>query len=214
MISFDKQCIFVHIPKTGGTSIENAIWGSDWSKRTTDQLWMGNVRPGFNKYQSGGLQHLLATQIRQEVGQEKFDRYFKFSFVRNPWDKLVSQFLYLKTQPMLRDYMGVGRWTSFKKYVRILLDNHEMHVQSYEQWRFIYDDKGNRLVDFLGRFESLDDDFTRLTEKLGLKGLRLPHDMKSRQRKPYQMYYDDRTAELVLYLYARDVELFDYQFDC
>lgn len=213
MISFDKQCIFVHIPKTGGTSIENAIWGSDWSKRTTDQLWMGNVRPGFNKYQSGGLQHLLATQIRQEVGQEKFDRYFKFSFVRNPWDKLVSQFLYLKTQPMLRDYMGVGRWTSFKKYVRILLDNHEMHVQSYEQWRFIYDDKGKSLVDFLGRFESLDDDFTRLTEKLGLKGLRLPHDMKSKQRKPYQMYYDGKTADLVSNLYARDVELFNYQFD-
>jgi hypothetical protein len=132
----EKKCIFVHIPKTGGTSIEDSIWGPDWSQRTEEQLWMGVVRPGFNKYQSAGLQHLLASQIRQEAGTTTFAECFSFAFVRNPWDKVVSQFHYLGTRPVLRKYMGLGRWGSFASYVRILADHHDRHVQSFEQWRF------------------------------------------------------------------------------
>lgn len=213
MISFDKKCIFVHIPKTGGTSVEDALWGDDWSVRTEKQLWMGIIQPGFNKYQSGGLQHLLAHQIRQEVGQDTFESYYKFSFVRNPWDKVVSQFHYIKTQPMLRDYMGLTAWTSFKRYVRILVENRDKHVQSFEQWRFIYDDSGNSLIDYLGKFEQLEQDFRHVASNLGLTGVKLPHSMKSSKRKPYWKYYDQKTADLIAGLYARDIELFDYQFD-
>ena len=104
MIHHTHRCIFVHIPKTAGSSIENAIWGDDWTQRTKSQLWMGAVRPGYNKYQSGGLQHLLATQIKQEVGSAVFDDYYKFSFTRNPWDKVVSQFLHLKTRRDIQQY--------------------------------------------------------------------------------------------------------------
>lgn len=59
MICFEKKCIFVHIPKTGEISIEDGFSVPDWSERTADQLSMGAVRPGFNKYQLGGLQHLI-----------------------------------------------------------------------------------------------------------------------------------------------------------
>lgn len=213
MISNQHQCIFVHIPKTGGTSIENLIWGNDWSLRSEADLWMGNIRPGFNKYQSGGLQHLLAKQIRQEVGNDRFERYYKFAFVRNPWDKVVSQYKYLQTRPMLRKYMGLNRFSSFSRYVRVLADAKQKHVQSFEQWKFLQDDQGRSLVDFVGHFEKLQEDFDVVAEKLELTSSKLPHDMKSAKRRPYQSYYNAKTRQIVAEVYCKDIEVFGYQFD-
>lgn len=210
MICYQKECIFVHIPKTGGTSIENAIWGPDWSARTTEQLWMGAVRPGFNKYQSGGLQHLLATQVRQEVGAQVFDKFFKFSFVRNPWDKVVSQFCYVKTRKDLLRYMGMSRWTSFSRYLDLIQKT--QHVQSYEQWRFLESPGGKRMVDFVGRFENLQGDFAQVAERLGLKSSVLPHAMKSKSRRPYESYYNAKTRDAVARIYQKDIEMFGYTF--
>lgn len=213
MISVEKKCIFVHIPKTGGTSIENAIWGPDWSQRTTAQLWMGNIRPGFNKYQSGGLQHLLAKQIRAEVGNERFEEFYKFAFVRNPWDKTVSQFLYLKTRPMLMKFLGLNRWSTFGTYVKGLPKKFDMHVQSFDQRRFLFDETGTQLVDFVGKFERLQTDFEIVAGAIGLADSRLPHALKSKKRKPYQRYYNRITANIIASLYAQDIETFGYDFD-
>ncbi len=212
MICYRRKCIFVHVPKTGGTSIENAIWGPDWSQRTTQQLWAGSIRPGFNKYQSGGLQHLLATQIRQEVGAGTFAACYRFSFVRNPWDKVVSQFHYLKTRPVLLKYMGLTRFSTFQKYLNILAGNHTRHVQSFEQWRFITDQDGQCLVNFVGKFENLAADFRRVAATLGLPSQELPHDMKSVRRRHYHKYYNRKRRQQVADIYARDIELFEYDF--
>ena len=83
VISHDKKCIFIHIPKCGGTSVEDVIWPKG-KGRTEEDLWMGFVNRFENKYQTGGLQHLLAWQVREEVGSDVFSDYYKFSFVRNP----------------------------------------------------------------------------------------------------------------------------------
>ena len=212
MICFQRKCIFVHVPKTGGTSIENAIWGPDWRQRTTQQLWMGNVRPGFNKYQSGGLQHLLATQIRQEVGARIFAACFRFSFVRNPWDKVVSQFHYLKTRPMLLKHMGLTRFSTFQKYLNVLARDHARHVQSFEQWRFVLDEDGECLVDFVGKFENIAGDFREVAATIGLPADKLPHDMKSARRRHYRQYYNRRRRQQVADIYSRDIQHFEYEF--
>ena len=62
MISYKNNCIFVHIPKTGGTSIESLIWKNNKS-RSVENLWMGFVDDYHNKYQTGGLQHLLGKHL-------------------------------------------------------------------------------------------------------------------------------------------------------
>ena len=72
MISYDKRCIFIHIPKCGGTSVENIIWPRP-EDRIEANLWMGFISEYHNKYQIGGLQHLLARQIREEVGLGVFE---------------------------------------------------------------------------------------------------------------------------------------------
>jgi hypothetical protein len=210
VISYEQKCIFVHIPKTGGTSIEDVVWGSNREARTEKQLWMGLVRPGYNKYQTGGLQHLLATQIRTEVGQSIFDDFFKFSFVRNPWDKVVSQFLYMQKRADLRERIGMEEGSSLKQYLR-LIEKVE-HVQWYEQWRFITDESGHTMVDFVGRFENFAADVQSVLRKLGIVCNQLPHEMRG-VRSHYRDYYDQESRDMVASLYQRDIDSFGYTFD-
>ena len=102
MISHDRRCIFIHIPKTGGTSIEDAIWPKP---RREEDLWMGFVAPGRNKYQPGGLQHLLARQVRLEVGADVFARYFKFAIIRNErWNLAIRTSMNLNPNPRLENF--------------------------------------------------------------------------------------------------------------
>jgi hypothetical protein len=213
MISHRHRCIFVHIPKTGGHSIETVIWPGG---RTEDTLWMGFVDEFHNKYQTGGLQHLHATQIREEVGAEIFDAYFRFSFVRNPWDKAVSQYAYMRTRPDLRRFLGMGDDDDFATYLHLIQER--LHVQWEPQHAFVCDDDGNLLVDFLGRFETFDADtrelLARIKVRIGRRRRRVrsvPHRNKS-ERSHYRDYYDDETKALVAKVYERDIELFGYTF--
>ncbi len=209
MISYSHRCIFVHIPKTGGTSIEDAIWGPDRRSRTVDQLWMGVDASGSNPYQTGGLQHLLARQIRQEVGLAVFDACFKFSFVRNPWDKAVSQYVYLSSRPDLLVRLGIPRGGSFKEYlIRI---GSVPHVQWLEQCDFLLDHDGELLVDFVGRFERFERDLRSVLSRLGIACDSIPHEYRG-DRSHYRDYYDAECVEIVRERYRRDIERFGYTY--
>ena len=83
MISHKHKVIFVHIPKCGGVSMEGVLFKP--RQRRSKKYLFGSP----NKYQTGGLQHLMSSHIIEEVGEDIFNQYFKFSFVRNPWDKMV-----------------------------------------------------------------------------------------------------------------------------
>ena len=147
MISHEKKCIFIHIPKCGGTSIEDVIWPKDRG-RTDEDLWMGFVTRFENKYQTGGLQHLLAWQVREEVGCDVFSAYYKFAFVRNPWDRIVSQYAYMQQRSDLMDYLGMTSETEFKACLELI--RLKEHVQWMPQVRFLLDHDGSPLVDRIG----------------------------------------------------------------
>lgn len=177
--------------------------------RTTSDLWMGFLDPYHNKYQTGGLQHLLARQIREEVGPEIFSRYFKFAIVRNPWDKAVSQFGYMDSRDDLRHFIGMRKGDSFKRYVDLI--RRKKHVQWEPQVSFLRDLNGEPLVDYVGRFETFSQSVSEVLKTIGINAHTIPHDNAGR-RGPYQDYYDDESREIIASLYSADIEAFGYKF--
>ena len=210
MISHKYKCIFVHIPKTGGSSIENVIWPLK-SDRTIENLWMGYVKPYYNKYQTGGMQHLTAEQIRTEIGEDIFKSYYKFAVVRNPWEKAVSQYVYMKRKRKdLRQFIGMRRWTSFKNYLQLIPKR--THVQWMKQMEFLTDGQNNVLVDKVLRFEHLESEFQKVMDHLGIHDTQLPHVNQSK-RKHYTKYYDDVSIQMVADFYREDIRRLEYTFD-
>lgn len=208
MIFHKHNSIFIHIPKAGGTSIENLLW-PDVDSRGPESLWMGFVKPNYNKYQTGGLQHLLAKQVREEVGAEVFEAYYKFTIVRNPWDKIISQFSYMQRRKDLREFVGMKKSTSFEKYLDLI--QKKEHVQWKKQIDFITDDNGELLVNDVFKLENLNTEMPQLSSSLGIDTEVLPHHNKS-VRKAYEDYYSIETKERVAEMYKEDIKYFNYQF--
>ena len=209
MISHKHKCIFVHIPKTAGSSIENVIWPLE-SDRVVENLWLGIIKPYRNKYQTDGLQHLTSSQIKTEVGTDVFNSYYKFSIIRNPWEKAVSQFIYMKKRKGLRRFIGMNKWSSFKKYLNLI--SKKEHAQWMKQVDFVYDENGMIMVDKIIRFENIEEEFQLMRQHLGIPYIKLPHVNKSK-RKHYTKYYNKSTIQIVSDLYKEDIEAFNYTFE-
>lgn len=187
-----SETIFIHIPKTAGTSFHNLI--------------------GYT-----GIGH-VTYKWYESRDPEKFQRYFKFAFVRNPWDRLVSAFFYLKkggSNAMDRQWFSanLSHYESFKAFVYnwVSEENIECYFHFMPQHKFIYDDSLTLKVDYVGRFENIREDFTIIANKIGLQQ-NLPYVNKS-QRKAYQSYYSDEMKEIVRRVYHQDIELFQYTFE-
>src|SRR5210317_729274 len=182
MICRDYNCLFVHIPKTAGQSVEQFfmdLLGLDWEHDREALLLQSNDDPARGTEK---LAHLSASEYVDcgYLPQQEFSAYFKFSFVRNPWSRILSEYRY-------RNYF---HHLSFRDFVLNKMpkpgwDDEYRHVMP--QYDMLHDNDGNLLVDYIGRFESLQDDFDRICEKLDIPVSRLPHrnksDKKSRDLK-------------------------------
>ena len=152
---------------------------------------------------------MLAMQIRQEVGEEIFKSYFKFTIVRNPWDKAISQFYYMSHRPDLREYIGMEENDSFKKYLE--LTEKKPHVQWEKQHKFFQDDNGETIVDYIGRLETMQKDATNIFQRLGINA-EIPH-VNATKHKHYSEYYDDESREMVREMYKEDIRILNYSFE-
>jgi hypothetical protein len=232
VICHPYRCVFVHIPKTGGISVEHVflgLVGLTWDTRAP-LLLRGNDDPAKGPPY---LAHLKGTEYVGcgYLSREQFDAYFKFSFVRNPWDRMVSEYKY-RRHPM--------RMT-FKTWLLEHLPQPgftDAYCHLVPQHEFLYDREGRLLADFVGRYESLQADFEVVCERLGIPSTPLPHqnrsleaqriqslnDVKKRIRRwlwtlrpknvypHYTQYYDDESRAYVGQLYRKDIELFGYAF--
>jgi hypothetical protein len=215
MICREFGCIFVHIPKTAGQSIEHFflnLLGMTWQERAP-LLLRYNADPKLGPER---LAHLTASEYVNcgYLNRVEYASYYKFTFVRNPWDRLVSEYKY-------RNY---GRSWGFKEFVKKHLPAPGMsdayrHIMP--QYEFIYDESGNLLVDFVGQFENLQSGFDLVCKEIGVGSRKLPHMnasttpadlMSGRPRSHYTSFYDSEARALVSEMYAKDIELFNYKY--
>jgi len=143
--------------------------------------------------------------MRLGLPRTVFEGCFKFGFVRNPWDWIVSLRSYLLQTPSHRHHALVKRM-SFEDYIRF-----ETERNRRSQHDFLVDRQGQLLADFVGRFENLHNDFDVVCRRLGIDA-KLPHSNSSSHRD-YRESYDARSIELVRKHLQRDIDLFEYEFD-
>ena len=209
-ISHEHRCIFVHIPKCGGTSIElglgmggkNELFGFEAADGTRYDNSVGPRMKAEGRHDLICLQHLEAARIRSRYPPEIWSTYFTFSVVRNPFDLVVSDFSYHTQKRKDRlQMLGFGPDTSFEDYVH-------PGFRAKQQRQFLVDEGGDIIVDFVARFENLERDFAHICETIGA-GITLPHANRT-VRSPYREYYDDdRTRSLIEQVYADDLRLFE-----
>ena len=199
-ISHKHKCIFIHIPKTAGTSIESLGIFDDFQNLSNEKV--------------GG--HKTAIEVRNEYSAE-FNDYFKFCFVRNPWSRLLSAYIYLKNgggnvkdkeiaENLLSKYSNFDEFCIGLKNDNLITEI--IHLKP--QYEFIYDSEGNALVDYIGKLESIDNDFTIICNKISYTSA-LRHERKTKH-KHYSTYYTEKSKEIVASVYKKDIELFNYNF--
>ena len=180
------RIVFIHINKTGGTSVERAL----------------NLRS----------ERKTALEKRSEMGERRFARAFKFAFVRNPWDKVVSHYHYrIRTNRTGLADSGIG----FTEWVRLAYGERDPRFYDdprmfMPQLRWVSDDAGRCLVDFVGRFEQLGVDFDEVCRRIGVQAS-LPH-VKTTAHAHYRDAYDAATRDIVADRFAEDLSAYGYTF--
>jgi len=189
------QSIFIHIPKAAGTSIARAIYGQNVGHRKASDY------------------------IR--VSKKEFIKYYRFSFTRNPWDRLVSAYNFVKqggtdlVQPLPNPAYTSPAFRDFKTFVTEWLPEADLNVEDVvfeQQFKYIYSEAGELQVDFVGKIESTTEDIATIEQQLGIKIALNTLNSSNRDRHDYRLDYSDAMAEIVDQIYRRDIELFGYQF--
>jgi len=184
-----NRCIFIHIPKTAGSSVLYSLFGEP-SRHV----------PYF---------------VYQRANPRKFERYFKFAFVRNPWDRLVSSYFYLRNggsggEDKEWADRNLVRYPDFRSFVHGWVN--EENVMTWRhfvpQSYYILDCAGTVKVDFVGRYERLAEDFRYVSGRLG-RNVAIAA-MNASTHAPFSSYYDAEMSAVVQRVYARDIEAFGY----
>lgn len=212
LISKKQKFIFIHIYKVAGTSISDAIEKYEEYNRlktVSRFLWRftflraNKLRETLGlKNQYPWLDHAQARDVKPLVPD--FDDYFKFCFVRNPWDWQVSLYHFSKQRRYTRTHDLVARM-DFKEFITWRCSS-ECKLQK----DFIVDYDGTNLIDFVGKLENIEADFQTICERIGIRNT-LPHLNKSKHTD-YRSYYDDHTKALVARTFRDDIEMFGYSF--
>lgn len=205
IISGLHKFVFAAIPKTGTHSIRRAL-REHMGPQDMEQVGLFVQRslpvPDLARIGHG---HISLAQLRPYVKAEEFNAFFKFAFVRNPFDRFVSYASFITREAGHFD-------RDPKRVMRHFVANPPMeHILFRPQHEFITDERGELLTDYVGRVELMQQSYDEVCARIGIPTAPL-EQVNSSRRGSYRDYYDEALIEGVAKLYARDLELFGYEF--
>ncbi len=208
-----KKLLFIHIPKVAGTSIEKAL--GLYGKHFESSLELA-----FGKYTTNGetyaLQHIGYDQYVSLgiLEDEEIKSYFSFCFVRNPWDRAVSDYKWQKNirkrKLTFREFLKESNQI-IQKYENSRLINYTNCHYVPQSW-YIYDKEGDTNLNFIGKYENLDNDLQSVLKQLDISDFALQSSNQGKMIPYFFYYYDVRNISLVCKMYKEDIKRFNYYF--
>jgi len=216
MISHKHKFIFVHIPKCAGSSIKDHFFDNpnlNWQRPNYEFLY------GWCPKRKIHLQHATAEQLLETglISKDVWNSYFKFTFVRNPWDRAYSDYVW-----MMKDRNLKGSFNDYihkKGVYKECLSNSE--DKAYRGDHLIpqtdfYATEGILSMDFVGKFETLSQDIELLSQKFKISHPFVSHKKRNTDRlQHYSLFYTNSKKRLVEKVYSKDIDQLKYSFeDC
>ena len=209
MLSIKNKFLFIHIPKTGGNSIQKSL--VDYSE---DEIVVKlPVQDGINRFAISSKydvkKHSTLLEYKNKIDADLYSQIYKFSVIRNPWDRVVSLYFH-----------SYRTWNK-KKFTQTIKDAHKMRdfirLEKPAQGLAGYFKQGidssplDQDIDFLIHFENIDEDFKTVCEKLNIPYRQLS-TLNQSKRSEYTNYYDNSSRKLVEKLYADEIDFGKYTY--
>lgn len=194
-IFYKNRCIFVHIPKAAGVSVSVSLLGKP-------------------------IAHLTALDYQALYGKKEFSECFKFSFVRNPFSRLISSYEYVQSGghgPKDEKIVSIVKpYKSLGDFLMNYLNPARAKALRYfrPQHFFVCDSDDHIMVDYLGRFENLEKDYEYVREKTSVgEPLKKLNITVSKKLSVKEYYFNEKVLQKVISIYKKDFELFGYSMD-
>ena len=215
ILSRGRRFIFIHIPKTGGTALSLALE----ARAMKDDVLIGDTpKARARKGRLAGVQaagrlwkHSTLADIAGLASAEEIATFFTLTLVRNPWDRAVSYYHWLRGQSFAHPAVGLAKAQGFSGFL-----NHPQTRTAFRLWpytAYLRDSSGAERASLYARLEALEADLAPFEAHLGLRLLPLPRVNESDRARDWRGSYSDADAALIGALAAEDIARFGYRFD-
>lgn len=209
LISVEKNFIFIHVAKTGGQSMKEALRPYAVKRQKTQWRRLLSHLPVPEDVDVPFGPHVSAWWMKLKLPREFFDRAFKFAFVRNPYDLAVSRYAFVRDHPEHHRHPRL-RKRDFAACLRE--ERRRSLIRRHDQTAALCDPRGRLLVDKVYRFEEIEAAFADIAGRLELGEVPKLSRRNASRRRDYRSYYGAAERKLVEQIWKRDFQKFGHSF--